>query len=63
MGRLIMEMLGRDQIKILSIKEVYPSSLNITIEDHATGGSAEINVDLKDFIRLLNTIIINRKTQ
>lgn len=60
MGRLIMEMLGQDHVKILSIKEVHSGKLNIRIEDSAENFS-DITVNFKNFINLLNALIMNRK--
>jgi hypothetical protein len=61
MGRLIIEMLGQDKLKILSLREVPPKSLKLKIEGNSPQDCAEITVDFQEFIRLLNIILANRK--
>lgn len=56
MGRLIMEMLGRD-LQVLSIKKVSPELLHIRIEDTDGEHSMEINVNFEEFIELFNSLI------
>lgn len=56
-GRIVMEMLGQNTTKLLTVRAASPGKLAFQIEDGAQGVRAEIIVDSKDFVQLLCKVL------
>lgn len=59
-GRIMMEMLGQNACKVLTVYEISSGKLSFSIEDQAQSTKTEITVDTQDFVKLLNKVIEGR---